>query len=318
MTGGSGVVGSALVRHLLAEGHEVRGLARSDESARAVGGAGAQVVRGDVVDGASVRGLVRGCDWVFHVAGVNELCSRDPSRMWRVNVDGTRIVRDACAESGVGRLVHTSSAATIGEARGTVASESTLHRGFFVSAYERSKWEAERIALSPSRGLEVVSVNPSSVQGPGRHTGTGALLLAAARGVLPLAVDATFSIVDIDDCARGHVLAARRGRAGRRYLLSGTVSTTREVVARLSRMAGRARRPWYVRPAVVAAIAPFVDGVLGLVGRQSPLCAESARVVLGGHRYDGSLARDELGLVYTPFEETLAKTFDWFDQVGLL
>jgi dihydroflavonol-4-reductase len=318
VTGGSGVVGTAVVRHLVAAGHTVRALARSGESDRRLHELGAYPVPGDILDGTSVHRLVEDCDWVFHVAGVNELCSRNPGLMWTVNVDGTRIVLDACAGAGVERMILTSSAVVIGETPGTTATETSPHRGRFLSEYERSKWEAERIALGRSHPFEVVAVNPASVQGPGRATGTGALLLAAARGRMPFAVDFAFSIVDIDDCARGHLLAAERGEPSQRYLLSGATLTTREIVARLGVLTGRPSSPWYVRPEVFTALAPAVDLAFRLAGSQSPLCAESARVLAAGSRYDGSRAKKELGLDYTPVDETLRRTLEWFGAEGLI
>jgi len=317
LTGGSGVVGSVLARHLVSSGHEVRALARSDDAARRVAGVGATPVRGDVLDEPSVEHLVGGCDTVFHVAGVNELCSMDPGRMWRVNVDGTRIVLDASSRSGVGRVVHTSSVVTVGQEPGVVADETATHRGSFLSEYERSKWEAERIALTHDWGFDVVSVNPASVQGPGRATGTGELLLLAARGI-PVAVDSTVSIVDIDDCARGHILAAERGAGGQRYLLSGATLTLRDLISAVRRLTGRRRRPVFLRPSIVRAVAPLVEAIFGLMGKQAPLCAESARVLFGGLAYEGSRATSDLGLEYTPIEMTLERTVDWFRAEGLL
>lgn len=318
MTGGSGVVGTAVVRHLISAGHEVWALARSSQSSAKLGDLGASIVHGDVLDAADVARLVKGSERVFHIAGVNELCSRDPSSMWRVNVDATLGVLEASARAGVKRFIHTSSAVTIGEEGGTVGSERSKHRGHFLSEYERSKTVAERLAFDSRHDIEVVSVNPSSVQGPGRSTGTGALLLAAARGSLPVLVDTTISLVDIDDCARGHLLAAERGEPGQRYILSGAVITVRDAVIALNRQLGRARRPWFVKPAVATAVAPVVDAGSRILGKEPLFCAESARVLLNGHTYDGSKARRDLGLEYTPVDETLSRTLDWFRAEGLI
>lgn len=318
VTGGSGVVGRALVRHLVAEGHEVSALARSAEAAAKLDEGGARVVQGDVTDRAAVDRLVRGNERVFHVAGVNELCPRDISWMWKVNVDAVLGVLDASQRAGVARLIHTSSAVTIGQDHGVVATETTRHRGHFLSEYERSKTVAERLVLDRSPDLDVVSVNPASVQGPGRSTGTGALLLAAARGRLRFAVDSAFSIVDIDDCARGHLLAAEKGQRGQRYLLSGSTVTTVEMVRVLNRVMDRRGTPWLIDPRVLTAVAPVAGTVSRRLGTAAPLCPESVRVLLAEHRYDGSRATRELGLEYTPLEETLRRTVDWFRSEGLL
>ncbi len=318
VTGGSGVVGAAVVRHLVDDGHEVRALARSTESSARLDRMGASVVHGDVLDRNALDRLVKGAERVFHVAGVNELCSRDPSHMWRVNVDGALAVLEAAARAGVGRLVHTSSAVTIGEEQGTVGSETSKHRGHFLSEYERSKTVAERLVFDGARGIDLVAVNPSSVQGPGRSSGTGALLLAAARGKLPVLVDTTISLVDIDDCARGHLLAADRGQPGERYVLSGGTVTIRAAIRALQQALGGRDRPRFLKSRAVAALAPVVDVCFRALGRQSPLCAESARVLLHGHRYDGSKATRDLGLEYIPVEDTLVRALRWFRAEGLL
>lgn len=317
VTGGSGVVGTAVVRHLLEAGHDVRALARSPESSAKLDGMGAAVVHGDVLEESAVDRLVKGCERVFHVAGINEMCSRDPRRMWRVNVEGTLTVLRASAHAGVVRFVHTSSAAAIGEETGTIGTENSKHRGYFLSEYERSKTVSERLVFDTVDDIEVVAVNPSSVQGPGRATGTGGLLLAAAQGKLPVLVDATFSVVDIDDSARGHLLAADVGKPGERYILSGSVITVRQAIRELNRVTGRTTSPRYLRPKAVTTLAPFVDKGMRVLGKATPLCPESARVLLHGHSYDGSKATRDLGLTYTPVEETLERALHWARREGL-
>lgn len=318
VTGGSGVVGSAVVRHLLQADHEVVALARSRQASEKLGELGAAVVSGDVLDRDSVGRLVEGCERVFHVAGVNELCPRDPSHMWKVNVEGTATVVEQSALMGVERLVLTSSAVTIGEERSARGHEGSLHRGHFLSEYERSKTVAERLAFDHAGDLDVVAVNPSSVQGPGRSTGTGALLLAAARGKSPFLVDTTFSLVDIDDCARGHLLAADRGVPGERYILSGAVLTVRQVVRIIDTIVGRRRRAWFLQPRLVSALAPVVETASKALGRSAPLCRESARVLFHGHSYDGRRATRELGVEYTTVEDTLERSIRWFEGEGML
>ena len=318
VTGGSGVVGAAVVRHLVAAGDDVRALARSAESSAKLADLGATVVHGELLDDDAVGRLVKGKERVFHVAGVNQLCPRDPSRMWKINVDATLGVLEASARAGVSRFIHTSSAVTIGEEQGDEGTEESKHRGHFLSEYERSKTVSERLVFGSKRDIEIVSVNPSSVQGPGRSTGTGALLLAAARGSLPVLVDTTISLVDIDDCARGHLLSAEHGKPGERYILSGAVTSIRDAARALNRLLDRPARPWFINPKAVSAIAPIVDACFRLTGRDSPLCAESTRVLLHGHVYDGSKATRDLGLKYTPLEQTLSRTLDWYRAEGLI
>jgi dihydroflavonol-4-reductase len=320
VTGGSGFVGDAILRRLVADGREVRALARSAEAAAAVEAAGARAVHGDLFDERALTEGMRNCDSVFHVAGVNAMCRRDPGAMLRTNIEGTSVAVRAAAAAGVGRVVHTSSAATVGEAEGVIGREDTPHRGRFLSSYERSKFLGEERALSLGRelGIDVVSVNPSSVQGPGRTGGSARLLLGLVDARLAFVVHTFVSVVDVDDCAAGHLLAERAGVPGRRYLLNGASLTARAAVALVRSVAGRPRR--VVRlPRAVATLAGAATGWAGhAIGRDPPFCSEMARTLLHGHRYDGSLAARELGLVYRPIEETVTRTLRWYERQGLI
>jgi dihydroflavonol-4-reductase len=320
VTGGTGFVGCAVVRALLDRGWDVVALARTEVSAGALAAAGARPARGDVRDPDAIRRAVVGCEAVFHAAGLNASCLPDPAPLFGVNVEGTRNVLEAAARAGVRRLVLTSSAASIGERAGAVGREDTRHRGSFLTAYERSKFDAERLVLErgPALGLEVVCVNPASVQGPGRAEGTARLLLAAARGRLPLAVDAWLSFVDVDDCALGHVLAAESGKPGERYLLCGGSLRVREALGLLEHVTGRRSRTMFVRGRAVLPPAALVELAARALGRTPPICREVVRTGLHGHRYDGSRATRELGLTYTPLEETLRRTLAWFVAQGLM
>jgi dihydroflavonol-4-reductase len=320
VTGGTGFVGGAIVDALVADGREVVALARSNDGVRALAEKGARPVLGDVLDGEALDRALAGCQVVYHVAGVNAFCLRDSSPMFRVNVDGTRMVVARAAVASVRRVVYTSSAATIGEERGTVGREDSRHRGWFLSAYERSKYVAERAAFAEARdkGVEFVSVNPASVQGPGRTHGTARLLIDYLNGQLSIVVDGRLSLVDVADCTRGHLLAEERGRPGERYVLSGATLTVREAVELLGRVAGLDARPRALPPPLALAGATAVEVVSRARCRKPPLCREMVRTLLHGHEYDGSRATRELGLVYTPVEESLRRALDWYVETGLV
>jgi len=298
----------------------VKGLARSGASAEVLAGLGAEPVRGDVLDLDALAAAMRGCEVVYHSAGANAFCLRDPSPLFEVNVEGSVNVVRAAAQAGVRRVVYTSSAATVGEASGTIGSEGSPHRGWFLSDYERSKFEAEQAVFGASReaGLEVISVNPASVQGPGRATGSAKLLLDFLNGRIPAVVDSRLSLVDIADCTEGHLLAGSRGMPGERYVLSGATLSVREGLALLASVVGIDRQvrtfpPWLALTAATALEA------FGRVRRRSPrVCRELARTLIHGHAYDGSKATRALGLRYTPVEETLRRTVEWWLEQGLV
>ena len=320
VTGGTGVIGTALVARLGARGDEVVGLARSDMAASALRSHGVTVVRGDASDEAALRSGMEGCDLAFHVAGLNKLCVSDPGPMQQANVEGAVAAVRAASAAGVGRLVLTSSAATIGEAPGTVGNEQTVHRGWYLSTYERTKTEGERAAMAAARdlGQDLVCVNPSSVQGPGRSAGTGRFLLAFLDGRLKVFVDTNVSLVDIADCVEGHILAASRGAGGERYVLSGITLTITEALTLAAEVAGVRRRPRLVPKTLASAAAAVVERGARLAGREPPVCRDMVRTLLHGHRYDGSRATRELGLTYTEPRETLRRTIEWARSAGLL
>jgi dihydroflavonol-4-reductase len=315
-------VGGAIVERLLAEGRVVKALARSDDSARTLREVGAEPVRGDILDAEALTTAMRGCEVVYHAAGLNALCVRDPSLLFEVNVQGSRNVVRAAAAAGIRRVVYTSSAAALGEARGTVGSETSPHRGSFLSSYERSKFEAERAVLMTARETEteteVVCVSPASVQGPGRATGSTRLLLDHLNGRLKAIVDSTISLVDIADCTEGHLLAEVRGQPGERYVLSGATVTVREGIQLLGRLTGINAPVRALPPAVATAAAVAVETAARLRGKTPKVCRDLVRTALHGHAYDGSRAARELGLSYTPLEETIHRTLDWFRAEGLI
>jgi dihydroflavonol-4-reductase len=320
VTGGTGFIGGALVERLVGDGDPVRALARSEASAQALAGLGAEPVRGDVLDLEALASAMRGCAIVYHAAGANAFCVRDPSPMFLVNVEGSRTVVRAAAQAGVERVVYTSSAATLGEVSGTIGAEESPHRGWFLSNYERSKFEAEQAALAAARegGVELVCVNPASVQGPGRATGSAKLLLDYLNGRLKAVVDSTLSLVDIADCTQGHLLAGSRGKPGDRYVLSGATLTVREGLALVARIAG-IERPLRTLPPSVAIAAGAAAEALAWLRRDTPrICRELARTLVHGHAYDGSKASRALGLRYTPIEETLRRTIDWWVEQRLV
>ena len=173
-------------------------------------------------------------------------------------------------------------------------------------------------AASRERGVEVVCVNPSSVQGPGRASGTARLLLALLDGRLKVFVQTHVSLIDIGDCAEGHLLAAERGTPGERYLLNGMTLAVGEALELAAAVAGVRRRPRLVpRPAAIAA-AYVIEHGFRLARRRPPVCREMMRTLLHGHQYDGSRAEEELGLRYTSPEESLRRTVEWARSEGLV
>ncbi len=320
LTGGSGFIGGELATALRRRGDEVVGLARSEEAAEAVSAREARAVRGDVLDRGSLVRAMAGCEIAYHVAGVNSHCPQDPTNLLRTNVEGTENVVRAAAEAGIDRVVFTSSAASLGEAEGTVGTEGSPHRGSYLSIYDRSKHEAEGVAFATAAetGVEVVALNPSSVQGPPRKGGNGAIIIAYLNGRLRAFVETQVSVVDVQDVVAAHLLAAERGRPGERYVLNGATISSPEALRIVSELSGVQARVVMVPPRVARGITTLVDSALRLRGKTSPVCRGRVDTILHGHRYDGSRATRELGLRYTPVAETFRRTIEWAVAEGLV
>ena len=321
VTGGSGFIGGVLTARLVDRGDEVVALARSEEAAAKVARRGARVARGDVLDEDSLADGMAGCALAYHVAGVNTHCPADPAMLLRVNVQGAEAAVRAAARAGVRRVVLTSSAASVGEPAGTVGREDTRHRGSYLSVYDRSKHHGEQAAFraAGSLGVEVVAVNPSSVQGPGRSAGNGKIIIAYLNGRLRVFVDTYISVVDIDDTVEGHLLAAAKGRSGERYVLNGATITSREALEIVSELSGIQDRVHMLPPALARSGAAIAEGVARARGQaSSSICRARIRTILHGHRYDGSRATRELGLSYTPAADTFRGTIEWAVAEGLV
>ena len=320
VTGASGFIGGALATRLQERGEDVVALARSDASAAKLGARGLKVVRGDVLDEDSLAAGMAGCELAYHCAGMNSHCPPDPDMLLRVNAVGPELVVQAAARAGVRRVVYTSSGASVGEAHGTIGHEGSVHRGSYLSVYDRSKHVGEQAAFAAAHrtGVEVVAICPSSVQGPGRTSGNGKLIVDYVNGKLPAFVDTYVSVVDIADCTEAHLLAAERGRAGARYVLNGATITSAEALELIREVSGVRRRVRILPPPVARSGAALLEAAYKVRGRVPSLCRARIRTWLHGHRYDGSLATRELGLEYTPVEETFRRTIAWAVEEGLV
>jgi dihydroflavonol-4-reductase len=323
VTGAAGFIGSHVVRALIAAGHQVRALHLPGEDLRNLRGIDAERVPGDVTDREGlVRAMAR-CDWVFHLAAIYALWSRDPCRIRAVNVGGTKQVLDAARLAGVQRVIHTSSIAVYGgQGRDRQATEqSPFALGATGDLYSRTKYEAHRLALAAARaGQDVVIVAPTGPIGPSDvgPTPTGRLLLAALRAPVVPITDTATCFADVRDMARGHLLAAERGRSGECYLLGTRDLELRELAAMILRIAGKKKPILAARGPLLERAARWSLGLAELTGRPPLLTPAAVRIAELGLRADCSKAVRELGLPQSPIEAALEDAISWFAREGYL
>src|SRR5947208_2301950 len=239
ITGATGFVGSHMARALAAQGANLRLLVRSTSRLDNIADLRAETAVGDLREPESLKKAMAGCEFVFHVAADYRLWVRDPEQMYRANVEGTRAIICAAQESGVRRVIYTSSVATMGFTReGHVAGEnSPVSIRDMVGHYKRSKFMAEQIALEAGqKGANVVVVNPTTPIGEYdiKPTPTGRIVVDFLQRKFPAYVDTGLNLADVKEVARGHLLAMEKARPGQRYILGGENLTLKQILDKLS------------------------------------------------------------------------------------
>jgi dihydroflavonol-4-reductase len=317
ITGATGFIGSHLARVLGAAGDELRLLIRTESPADHLSALEFDRCNGDVTDRRAVRRAVEGVDRVFHVAGMTSMRRGLADRVFDVNVNGTRIVAEEALQAGVGRLVHTSSAAALGPAPpgGRIDESHPFTAGGLGLAYVNSKHEAETELLRvAAHGLDAVIVNPTFVLGPNDPSGTSmGLIKRFLQRRIPAYVNGGLNISDVRDVAVGHLQAFEQGRSGERYILAGRNFTLQRLFADLGRLSGVAP-PQLKLPAEIAAGGAELVERLGL---PVPVSADETRSAGLWWTYSGAKAKRELDYSPRPHEETLTEALDWqLDQLG--
>lgn len=325
VTGAAGFVGSAVLRQLLAAGHDVRALVRPNSDRRNLIGLRVEIVNGDVTDRQSLDRAMKGCSTLFHVAGDYRLWLLKPGEMYETNVIGTRNIMLAAMDAGIKRVVYTSSVATLGVTlNGSPADEDTpVSLKDMIGHYKRSKFmaEAEVKRLADKQGLPIIIVNPSTPVGPRdiKPTPTGRIIVDAASGRMPAYVDTGLNLVHVDDVAIGHLLALERGKLGDRYILGACNMTLKEIFCTVGRLTGQNPPKICLPHALVFPIACMSEAWARLVSRREP------RVSLTGVRlarkrmfFSIEKAKRFLGFNPRPIEEALRDAVDWFRENGYL
>lgn len=323
VSGANGFVGSAVVRALLRHGYAVRALTRAGSNAANLDGLPVEIVHGDLLNTTSLGRALDRCEGLFHVAADYRLWARDPAVIYRTNVRGTHNILLAARRSGVRRVVHTSSVATLGlNADGTPSDEATpAHLVDMIGAYKRSKFLSEALVQRCARaGGDIVIVNPAAPIGPRdrKPTPTGRTILDAARGRMPAYVDTGLDVVHVDDVAEGHVLAYERGQAGRRYVLGGENLSLKQILTQVAELTGR-RAPRLRLPHAVVLPAAYVAETFARVsGRTPTLTVDGAKLARHHMYFSHERAATELGYHPRPARDALADAVKWFRENGYL
>jgi dihydroflavonol-4-reductase len=320
VTGGTGFVGANLVRLLLAEGYRVKALARSSSRLDNLQGLDVEVVKGDLLD-PHLPSLMQGCEAVFHVAAHYSLWQSDRDLLYQNNVLGTRNVLAAARQAGVDRTVYTSSVAAIGVGANGVPVDETYQSPVekLVGYYKQSKYWAEQEAVQAERsGQDVVIVNPSSPIGAWdvKPTPTGDIILRFLKRQMPAYVDTGLNFIDVQDVARGHLLALHKGKTGDRYILGNQNLTLKSVLDQLAQITGLPAPTRSIPAWIPLSVAWLDEKVLAKLGKTPAVPIDGVRMSMQYMYYDPSRAVRELGLPQTPIEQSLRQAVKWFGERG--
>jgi dihydroflavonol-4-reductase len=313
VTGASGFLGWHVARLLVGRGYSVRALVRPGSR---VDGLDLEISTGDLRDPSSLARAVAGCGQLFHVAADYRLWAKDPTELYRSNVDGTRNLLQAAKSAGVERVVYTSTVGCIGIPHGGIGNEETpVTLEDMAGQYKRSKFMAEQVALEFAReGLPVVIVNPTAPIGDHdvRPTPTGKIVLDFLNGAMPAFIDTGLNVVDVRDAAEGHVLAGQHGRAGERYILGSENLTLAQILQELARITGRKAPTAQIPYAVAYCAGACSTAWAGVTGRPPRVPLDAVRMAKKKMWVTHEKAARELGFQPGPASQALTRAVEWF------
>ena len=319
ITGANGFVGSAVLRLLINNGHDVRALVRSGSDRRNFEGLDLELVEGDLRDNESLTRAVTGCEALFHVAADYRLWLPDPESMYQTNVAGTRNLIEIATQQGIEKIVYTSSVATLGINKdGTPSNETTpVSLKDMIGHYKRSKYLAEQEVhrLVKDINSPVIIVNPSTPVGPRdiKPTPTGRIVLDTIRHRMPAYVDTGLNIAHVDDVANGHLLAFNKGVIGERYILGGDNMTLAEILSTICLNQGMSAPKIKLPHNLILPIAWIMERIASVTHKEPRATVESVRMSKKLMFFSCDKAKDKLGYQARPGTEGLIDAINWFN-----
>jgi dihydroflavonol-4-reductase len=320
VTGATGFLGHHLVKRLIDEGNEVRILKEKDVSLDLLKGLKIEVFEGDIRDFESVKKAVSGCEIVFHLAGLISYWSRQNNLQFEINVNGTKNVVKSCLEAKVKRLIYTSSTTAVGFNPGGLADEKTeFNLGSFGIAYCDTKYLAEKeVQKGVKAGLDAVIVCPGSMYGPGD------IRRIREDPVFPKGLSSLFyikgglGVVDVEDVVEGEILAWRKGKRGERYILVGENLSFYDIRKTIAEISGE-NPPKIVLPHLVFLSISYILNLISFLTEKRPkFTPENARLNKTYLYFSSEKAKNELGISFRPFKESVKRMIEWYKENGYL
>jgi len=321
ITGGTGFIGSRLTEKLISENHEVTLLVRNPSAAPFTGNDKVNIIKGELSNKSALLEGMKDCEWVFHMAAWVKPTYKDPKIVTGINIDGTVNVFDAALESHVKKVVFTSTGGTMSfSPDGNPVDESTNQDPILHTLYEKTKAEAEKIAIDYSKkGLAVITVNPTRVYGPGKLTESNSmtkiisLYIKGLWRIMPGSGKSIGNYVFIDDVVEGHILAARFGRSGERYILGGENHSFRDLFDIIGDMAGKRRILVNFPSGLMKGIVKGFMLISKISGSPPAITMDWLDKYLNNWIMSSDKASKELGYKITPLSEGVSRTIQWLE-----
>ena len=324
VTGSTGFLGSAILRKLLEDGREVKVLIREKSNTTNIDGIDVEIAYGDLRDSDSLQSALNGCDVLYHTAAYYSLWDQNKQIIYDINVEGTRKILKAAQLKNIEKVVYTSTVGCVGLNKDTTPSneDTPFDLNTLSNDYKQSKYQAEQVVLEFARnGLPVVIVNPSTPVGPRdiKPTPTGKIILDFLNRKMPAYLETGLNLIDVDDCARGHILAEQKGIPGERYILGNQNMSLFDILITLEKITGL-KAPRIKMPFWVALSAGWACEMISnnLTGKPPAVPLAGVKMAKYFMYFDSSKAVQKLGLPQNSTENALKRSVNWFKDNNYL
>jgi len=323
VTGATGFLGTGLVNELVARGHQIHFLSRNPLKVNYFKNKNVRFFLGDVLDIVRIEKAMTGCDYVFHMAGCVKACAKKPDTFYKINVLGTKNVLKTARKLSIKKIIITSTAGIFGPSTDCIITETTIRNIDFFNEYEKTKSQAEEIALEYARkGQNIVIVYPTRVYGPGPMTEsnwTTLLIKQYSEGkwrLLPGNGSKIGNYVYIDDVVQGHILAMEKGKSGEKFILGGSNASYSDIICTIDNIQERKHRIIKVPIFLVFTLTWIQVIVSNLFGKPPQVTSGWVKKSLNDWNTSNEKAMQVLGYKPINLETGIKKTLNWLNNLN--
>ena len=323
VTGANGYLGNVLVKKLLEKGQDVRAFVRKTSDIKSLENLEIELFKGDITDPASLSRAFKGIENVYHLAGKISLMPGDYDLIHKINYLSTKNVIQACKESGIKRLVYTSSIHALEDTMdGKIINEDVPYcSGSHKSNYDFSKSLASKAVLKAAEeGLDAVIVNPTGIIGPYDFpvSAITKTFIDFAKSKLKLAIEGAYDFVDVRDVAEGHILACKKGKKGENYILSGERIKVSEMMKILESITGIKAPKFYLPINLGKFVGSLTPVYYQITGVKPYFTRYSVEVLCSNSYISHEKATRQLGYNPRPAKESIKDAIIWLKEMGYI